>query len=223
MSISVSTTTPLDRVTSFKYLGVILSQSLSWSDHIEALSNKIAQRIGLIKRIKHLLPLHARITLANCLVVPLFDYADFVWGDKNNLVLMNQLQVLHNRLAKVILDLQLRSSATEALRSLNWHPLVVRRHFHRCIMMYKSLNGGLDFDFNFKHISDVHNYNTRNKQNLYLQKANRNYGKLTFTYQGAMDWNVLPTEIRNVTVFKTFKLKLRNLLFFWFYFPTFIL
>ena len=91
------------------------------------------------------------------------------------------------------------------------------------LMMYKSLNGGLDFDFNFKHISDVHDYNTRNKQNLYLQKANRNYGKLTFTYQGAMDWNVLPTEIGNVTVFKTFKLKLRNFLFFWFYIPTFIL
>ena len=131
-----------------------------------------------------------------------------------NLYNLYQLQVLHNRLAKVILDLQLRSSATEALRSLNWHTLVVRKHFHRCITMYKSLNGGLDIDFKFKHISDVHNYNTGNKQNLYLQKANRNYGKLTFTYQGAMDWNVLPTEIRNVTAFKTFKLKLRNLLFF---------
>ena len=112
----------LDRVTSFKYLGVVLNQSLTWADHIEALSNKIAQRIGLIKRIKHPLPVHARITLANCLVVPLFDYADSVWGDKDNLVLMNQLQIMHNKLAKVILDWQPRSSATEALRTFNWHP-----------------------------------------------------------------------------------------------------
>jgi hypothetical protein len=80
-----------------------------WS-HIDALSNKISQRISLIKRIKHLLPLHARITLANCLVVPLFEYADFVWGDKNNLVLMNQLQVLHQSYYGF--------SATEALQSL---------------------------------------------------------------------------------------------------------
>ena len=94
----------LDRVTSFKYLGVVLNQSFTWADHIEALSNKIAQRIGLIKRIKHLLPVYARITLANCLVVPLFDYADSVWGDKDNLFLMNQLQIMHNKLAKVILD-----------------------------------------------------------------------------------------------------------------------
>ena len=141
-----------------------------------------AQRIGLIKRIKHLLPVHARITLANCLVVPLFDYTDFVWGDKDNLVLMNQLQIMHNKLAKVILDWQPRSSATEALRTLNWHPLVVRRQFH------------------LKYISDVHSYNTRNKQNLYLQKVNRNYGKHTFTCRGATDWNMLPTDVRNAKV-----------------------
>ena len=96
-----------------------MNQSLTWADHIETLSNKIAQRIGLIKRIKHLLPVHARNTLANCLVVPLFDYADFVWEDKDSLVLMNQLQIMHNKLAKVILDWQPRSFATEALRTLN--------------------------------------------------------------------------------------------------------
>ena len=99
-------------------------------------------------------------------MVPLFDYADFVWGDKDNLVLMNQLQIMYNKLAKVILDWQPRSSATEALWTLNWHPLVVRGQFHCCIMMYKCLHGELDFDFNIKYISDVHSYNTPNKQNL---------------------------------------------------------
>ena len=80
-------------------------------------------------------------------------------------------------------------------------------------MMHKCLNGGLDFDFNFKYISDVHSYNTHNKQNLYLHKANRNYGKLNFTYQGATDWNIFPPEIHNITDFRFFKLKLRKLLF----------
>ena len=36
----------LDRVASFKYLGVILNQSLTWADHIEVISNKIAHRIN---------------------------------------------------------------------------------------------------------------------------------------------------------------------------------
>ena len=54
----------------------------------------------MIKRIGHLLPLHARLTPYNCLIIPLFDYGDTVWGDKNNDTLMGQLQVLQNKAAK---------------------------------------------------------------------------------------------------------------------------
>ena len=28
--------------------------------------------------------LHAKLTLYNCLIIPLFDCGDTVWGDKNN-------------------------------------------------------------------------------------------------------------------------------------------
>ena len=53
---------------------------MSWSEHIDTISTKINQRIGMIKRIRHLLPLHAKLTLYNCLIIPLFDYGDTVWG-----------------------------------------------------------------------------------------------------------------------------------------------
>ena len=36
---------PLNRVESFKYLGITLNQTLSWSDHIEALFTKVNQRL----------------------------------------------------------------------------------------------------------------------------------------------------------------------------------
>ena len=47
----------IDRATSFKYLGVTLYQSMSWADHVDAICMKINQRIGLIRRIRNLLPL----------------------------------------------------------------------------------------------------------------------------------------------------------------------
>ena len=46
------------------------------ADHVEAISNKIYQQ---------LLTLEASLTLVSKLVMPIFDCADFVWGDKNNL------------------------------------------------------------------------------------------------------------------------------------------
>ena len=77
------------------------------------------QIIPLYLNTSYLLPLHAKLTLYNCLIIPLFDYGDTVWGDKNNDTLMGQLQVLQNKAAKVLLNLPPRSSSTEALDRLD--------------------------------------------------------------------------------------------------------
>ena len=93
------------RESSYKYLGVIVNETLSWADHIDYVQKKVLKRLGVLKRIKHLLPFHARKLVVNCLISPLFDYGDLVWGDRNNSTLMNGLQILHNKAAKCILDL----------------------------------------------------------------------------------------------------------------------
>ena len=118
-----------------------------WSEHIDNISKKVNQHLGLICRIKHLLPFQARLTLYNSLVLPLFDYSDIIWGDKNNSSLMNHLQVLQHNAARLILDLPRQSSATEALHILEWKPLPLRRKYHRCTSIFKCLNQLVDFDF----------------------------------------------------------------------------
>ena len=158
----------------------------------------------------HLLTLESRHTLVNSLVMPIFDYADFVWGDKNNSVLMDHLHVLHNKAAKIILDAHPLWSASESLQLLNWQPLSIRRHFHRCHMMYRCLNNIVDFKLNFQNLSDIHSYNTRNKRNLHLDHVKRNWGKQAFTYHAANDWNSLPVELRQIELFTSFKIKLKK-------------
>ena len=79
----------IERTDSFKYLGVTVNSIMSWSDHVDSIIKKINQRIGLITRIKNLIPITTRLTLYNSLIVPLFDYGDIIWGDKENITLMN--------------------------------------------------------------------------------------------------------------------------------------
>jgi hypothetical protein len=100
---------------------------MKWADHIDEISKKISKRIGLLRRIKSLLPVHARRILYMSLIAPLFDYADNVWGDKNNVTLMKDLQILMNRAAKIILDKPKYSSATEALALLDLQLLTEQR------------------------------------------------------------------------------------------------
>ena len=51
----------ISNVRSFKYLGIHISSDFTWTDHIEHLTGKVSQRLGLLKRIKHLLPFRARL------------------------------------------------------------------------------------------------------------------------------------------------------------------
>ena len=89
------------------------------------------QRIGLLNRIKHLLPLDARVALYNALIRPLFDFADIILGDRDNITLMHDLQVLQNKAAKVILDLPNYASSTDALKTLEWPTLFQECLVHR--------------------------------------------------------------------------------------------
>ena len=84
---------------------------------MEHVISKVNQILGLLRRIKHLMPYDARLLYYQSLVLPILDYADMVWGDKDNTVLMNNLQVLQNKAAKLVLDKPLYSSATDALIS----------------------------------------------------------------------------------------------------------
>ena len=60
---------------------------------------------------------------------------------------MKNLQLLQNKAAKTVLGRPPRSSASDALRSLNLKPLSERRQLHCLISVYKCLNNGIDFDF----------------------------------------------------------------------------
>ena len=109
----------LDRVNSY----VIIDENLSWTDHVDNIKNKVSQRLGVLERIKHILPRDTREQFVKAIVLPILDYADVTWGDKSNTTLMNKIQLLQNKAAKLILNMPKHSSATEALARLGWDTL----------------------------------------------------------------------------------------------------
>jgi len=56
-----------------KYLGVVLSSNFTWPGHGEHVISKVNQRLGLLRRIKHLLPFSARLFYCKSLVLPILD------------------------------------------------------------------------------------------------------------------------------------------------------
>ena len=167
-----------------------------WSDHIESISSTINQRLGLLFRIKHLLPRSSRLLYYNSLILPIFDYADIIWGDKNNKVLMNSLQILQNKAANIILDKSLLSSAIASLTELNWKTSEKLRFYHRCLYIFRRKHGYISHHPSLIEKKEIHDHNTRNKSNVRLLFVKTNWNKQSLRYHAVKDWNDLNMNIK---------------------------
>ena len=104
-----------------------------------------------------------------------------------------------------LLDRPLHSSSTNALTVLRWMNLEERRKCHRCIYTYNCINGQLEHCLDIVRKSDMHSYNTRNKDTITLSKIKHNWGKHRSRYHCFKDFNGLEQTIRksaNLPVFK---------------------
>ena len=81
----------------------------------------------------------------------------------------------------------------------------MRRYYHRCVRIFKNINGLCTPGLNLKSFQEKHSYNTRNKNNLRLPKVKRNWGKQRLAYHAAKDWNTLESKVKSCKTIKEFK------------------
>ena len=173
----------------------------------------MAQRLGLLQRVKHILPQYSRELLVNSSIRSLLDYADIVWGDKSNKTLMDNLQALHNKAARFVLNLPNRESSTKALTHLSWKPLSVGRKIHRCTFVFRAIQSDKEqnpFIFPNEQGQDYYQYNTRSRLKLPLPPCKTNWGKNRSSYHFLTDFNNLSFSIDTNTTFSNFKYQLWN-------------
>ncbi|KAK2550250.1 hypothetical protein P5673_029127 [Acropora cervicornis] len=60
------------------------------------------------------------------------------------------------------------------------------------------LNDIIDFDFNLRHNTAFHNYNTRQCNKLHLPGPKTNWGKQKLTYEATKDFNNLNQRFREL-------------------------
>ena len=74
----------IDRVHEFNFLGTIIHETLEWTRHIDKVANKISRTLGILNKLKHVLP--ALKTMYNALIVPHFNYNILLWGFNSKLI-----------------------------------------------------------------------------------------------------------------------------------------
>ena len=93
----------VEQVTSFKYLGIILDESLNFVEHIDHVYKKSCNKLGAIRKCRKYLNKNLSLLMYKSLVAPLIDYCDIVYMQANQENLQ-KLQVVQNIACRIILE-----------------------------------------------------------------------------------------------------------------------
>lgn len=194
-----------------KYLGVMIDRKLSFNDHLDYVCKKISRRLGLLTRLSNSVSLFARLTVFNTTILPYFHYCATVMymlnkGD------IDKLQKLQNRCMRTILKCSKYTPIREMLNKLQWMCVSDFIEYKCLIFLHKLLNGHLPCYFNKYMVkcSDIHNYQTRNKDNIYVDKVHSDRSFKSVFVKGLITFNKLDTDLKNTRSEKLFKIKLKQ-------------
>ena len=132
-------------------------------DHIDYISTKIKRNIGVIKRIRNSVPKGYLEMLYKTIVEPQFRYCNTVWGCCAD-TLLNSLQALQNRVARVISFQKYDSTDHECvLKNLKWLKVRQLIMFDTAGLLYKSRNEQVPIRTSvmFQNFKVSHRLNTR--------------------------------------------------------------
>ena len=71
---------PIERITEFKFLGVLIDSNLTWSPHCNYIANKLSRICGVVSRLKHYVPTHILTIIYNSLFLTHISYGITSWG-----------------------------------------------------------------------------------------------------------------------------------------------
>ena len=132
-------TSAIKKVHSHTHLGLTFDSKLTWKSHVERISKKASQRLGNVKRIRHLIPRKTSLNLFKTLVRPIIEYADVVF-DNMSIELQQKLDGIQ-REALIMTTGAYRRTPTENLYSdTGLERLSDRRYQHRLAVYYKMVN-----------------------------------------------------------------------------------
>ena len=181
-------------VKSAKYLGVIIDNRINFYKHIKALECKIARSVGILTKLKTILPKQNLLQLYYTLVHSHLTYGISIWGSTYPSYLQN-LQKLQNKALKAICNAPYRSPAKPLYTQLNILQIqdVYKHEIAKFMFNCNKTLTPTPFSNFFQKTNQVSNRSTRlsaDQDNLYIPRYRNNRLQRCIKYQGVQIWNL---------------------------------
>ena len=197
------------RESKVKFLGTYIDEDLKWKSHASYIALKISRSIGIINRLKYILSKDVLRSLYFTLIHPYLLYCNIAWGNASKNVL-NRLRILQKKALRLITKSQYRDH-TDPLFSSTRIPNLTNIHLmQKCLFMYKyKLN--LLPECCYHLIEPARNppsYAFRNVTYFPRHPCKTNLREKSIFISGAIAWNNLPVDVKNLKSLSSFKKKL---------------
>jgi hypothetical protein len=194
-----------------KFLGVYVDERLNWDKHVQEITSKLSKNIGILTKLKFLLPTETLLTLYNSLILPYLMYCNIVWANCS-ITKLNTVFVIQKKAVRIIAKATYLAHTAPLFKKLGL--LMVRDLFKYSVaqFMFKFNINQLPTTFNcfFNAVRSVHDYNTRHSlYGFMIPTCKTTLRQKCIRYQGPHIWNDLPDDIKILTSLNLFKKKLK--------------
>ena len=184
---------------------------MSWSGHVTSLCNVLSRNFNLFYNIRNVIPEHLKRQIYFSLVYSKIQYGIELYGSCSK-TLLDRIQILQNKLLKVLYNLPYRTDTCELHSSLRILKVNDIRKLNILKFVYEALNRTSIKQFHsyYRYHRDIHNRNSRQNDRLYPERVRTKYGENTLNCIGSKLWNSLDQNIRNCHSLYTFKKAVRS-------------
>ena len=205
----------LDEVNQAKYLGITITNELSWSAHTDITTNKAHSTLGFLRRNLRGCPSKLKETAYISLVRSTLEYAATVWDPELSKD-TNALEKVQRKAARFVKhDFDRFSSVTSMLHNLGWKQLADRRRDLRLALLYKITHNQIAVPAESLCISKpARELRAKHKYKYHIPRAITTELKTFFVHRTIPEWNSLPAcvaEAETLTGFKSQLAKLEGL------------
>jgi hypothetical protein len=202
--------TTLEKVTSFKDLGVTVDLTLSFKDHINSITSDTNRICGLIRRsIGFNAPTNVKLQLYVSLCRSKLEACSQLWSPQTKCNVLS-VESVQRKMTKYITN-YVDLSYTDRCFVLKILPLSFRREIADLTFLYKCIHHIIDVDFTDVLIFSSPTLTRSSGVNiLKVRKTRTEAFKLSYFNRAVFLWNHLPLEIRCCTSLATFKSKLAD-------------
>ena len=186
-------TKKIEGVSTYKYLGFILDDRLTFTSHVENLVKKLQLKLGFYFRNKSCFSFETRRRLVLGTFLPVLDYGDILYRHAPGAVL-GKLDAVYHGALRYITNLRPLTHRCALYMRVGWPSLTQCRLSHWYVFIYKAILGQLpSYLCSLISLQENSTYQLRSQDKLLLSEPSSRikFGEQAFQFSAPKAWNEL--------------------------------